>query len=766
MIDLARLNQPTQVLPTVAATLGVAEAGKPTLIERLKAFLREKALLLLLDTCETQLAASADLIAALLDHCPRLKIVATSREALGIGAEIVWNVPPLSLEAPEVDSRSSGEDADSDAVRLFCQRSRAVPSTFVMTPENRPAVVRICKLLDGIPLAIELVAAQLTSLSVWSIVELLKKDERFTLLTHGVRDAKDRHATLKAAIDWSYNRLEPKEQTLFNRLSVFRGGGSRSAVTEICGPARPARPAGEPQDAESVNDQKRQDRADAIDIPSSSPGGPWSARSLSAEDLELLTVLNILIRKSLVVQAPKSGRERYWLLDTLREYAGRQLEAAGEEASIRERHMRFFLQLAEEARPHFGKADEHLWVRKLCEQHDNLGQALDGAITRNDTNGAFRIAVALWPYWYRLGYYTEGRERLTTILSLPVVPGDEPSRATLRRASGVLAYRQDDLQEARLLLEESRHTWESLGVEGQRGLAQTLDDLASVLQEKREFDQAMELFRQSRNLQETIGSEAGVAIVLQNMGNLEKKRENYDEAIPFLEESVKRWRTLGNASGLANALYNLGVVFACLDKHDVAEDRYLEAIPLAEQANDANLIANLYHNRGWSAHQKGNYEVAKKLYRSAERRRKELKQPLMVLLSQTTRGRLAFDQGEYPTARELYTNALLEYRRLGLGVEIADCLEHLAWIASATGKSVGAARLLGAAAGLREINQHLLEPYHQTHHEGCVATTREHLGAERFEMEWKNGRQMPLDQIVAYARDGDAWSEEQGPASR
>ncbi len=309
LVELAPLADPNLVPQTVAAVLGIKEQAGQTITQALTNGLKEKRLLLLLDNCEHLLSACAQVVAALIRACPNVTVLATSREALGIGGEQVYRVPSLSLPDPKASMAATAESLSQfEAVRLFIDRAQAVRSEFTVTNANAPALAQLCFHLDGIPLAIELAAARTRAMAVEQIND--KLDSRFRLLTGGDKSALPRQQTLRALIDWSYDLLTDSEKTLLARLSVFAGGWTLEAAEAVC--------AGEP-----------------------------------VEDWEVLDLLTSLADKSLILSEEIPGEQatRYRMLETIRQYAAECLSGSGEKAMVRERHIDFFVSLVEAAKP-------------------------------------------------------------------------------------------------------------------------------------------------------------------------------------------------------------------------------------------------------------------------------------------------------------------------------------------------------------------------------------------------------------------------------
>ena len=405
-MELAPLADPTLVLQVVASVLSVREeAGRP-LVQTLVEALKTRHLLLVLDNCEHLLVACAHLVDTLIHSCPSVRVLASSREGLGIGGETVYRIPSLSL--PDLKQAVTPMSLGLyEAVRLFVERAVTTLPTFSVTNANAPALAQLCVHLDGIPLAVELAAARARSLTVQEINN--KLDNRFRLLTGGSRTALPRQQTLRALIDWSYDLLTVQEKTLLCRLSVFAGGWTLSA-------------------AEAVG------------------------TSAEMEDGEVLDLLTSLVDKSLVVPEQEDEHTRYRLLETVRQYAQEKLTQE-ERETLQRHHAEFFLQMAEQADMGLRGAEQTVWLGRLEAEHDNLRAALEWT-RENDTEAALRLVTALPQFWEVHGHWREGYERLTTMLQRC---GDtiSPLRAKALLAAGNMAMVQGNYTAARSLLEES-----------------------------------------------------------------------------------------------------------------------------------------------------------------------------------------------------------------------------------------------------------------------------------------------------------------------
>ncbi|MDQ7904780.1 BTAD domain-containing putative transcriptional regulator [Phytohabitans sp. ZYX-F-186] len=354
------------------ALLGEAPDAEPT--DRVIAAVRERAMLLILDNCEHVIESAASFAHRVLGECQRLRILATSREPLGITGEALWAVAPLAVPAADADAGVIGASA---AVRLLQDRASAVRKDIATDVRTLSTMARICRALDGMPLAIELAAARLRTMSLDQLANRL--DDRFRLLTGGSRTALPRHRTLRAVVDWSWELLTDAERTVLRRLSVFSGGASLEAAERVCA-------------------------GDAVEA--------WQV-------LELLTALT---EKSLVVTEGE-GAPRYRMLGTIKEYAGQRLAEAGESDLARRAHLAYFTDLAETADPHLRRAEQLRWLATLEAEHDNIAAAMRGALAAGEAEGAMRLAAAAGWYWWFNGHKAEGNE---LIMAAIAVPGEVP----------------------------------------------------------------------------------------------------------------------------------------------------------------------------------------------------------------------------------------------------------------------------------------------------------------------------------------------------
>ncbi len=490
LVELASLSDPDLVPQAVAAALGIREEPDKRLVETLTDALRPKSLLLLLDNCEHLVDACARLAETLLRSCPSVSILATSREAFGIGGEAV--LPLSSLSLPRGPALPPDDMlARYELVRLFVDRATAAHPAFRFSAGNAAAVSQVCSRLDGMPLALELAAARVKVLSPEQIVSRL--DDRFRLLSGGSRTALPRQQTLRALIDWSYDLLPSPEQTLLRRLSVFAGGWTLDAAESVCA------------------------------------GG-------EAAERDVLDLLAHLVAKSLVVaEPPEDGQVRYRLLENLRQYAEERLAETDEAESLSRHHRDWFLQFAEDAEPNLFGPQHAPWLNRLEREHDNFRKALRGCQERPADAATFlRLAGALSHFWSVRSYLSEGRGWLETALA--DAPDAPPAiRAKAMNGAGVLAWSCGDFTQAATFHETDLELRREM--QDGRGIARALANLGILASEKADFARARHLFEESLAVYREVGDQENVAILLNNLGSLLIDIGDFDTAGPFFSES-------------------------------------------------------------------------------------------------------------------------------------------------------------------------------------------------------------------------------------
>jgi predicted ATPase/class 3 adenylate cyclase len=579
-VELASLADPGLVPQTVATVLQVKEVPGKAIAHTLSERLRDKRLLLLLDNCEHVLDECAKLASALARQCPDVRILATSREALGISGEQTYRVPSLAL--PDRRQTQTPQTLSLyESVQLFIDRALLVRADFAITIQNARALASLCCHLDGIPLAIELAAARIRSLSVEEIDGRL--DQRFRLLTGGSRTALPRQQTLRSLIDWSYDLLREPERLLLQRLSVFAGGWTLAAAEQVC-----------------VGD--------------------------GVADVDVLDLLTSLSDKSLVVAEQRDEHSRYRLLETVRQYARDRLLESGGTVPVRERHRDHFLALALEAEPKLLGAQQAAWLQHLEVEHENLRAALDGSLGDAASETGLRLCAALQRFWWTRGHLAEGREWCARFLARAGDQAPTLGRGKVLNAAGVLAYHQGDYAAARARHEEGLAIWRHLG--GREGVASSLNNLGNVTYRQGDFaaaqamhEEGLAIWRESRN-------RSGMAASLGNLGILAWERNDLASARALLEECLAIVRELGDRGYIANSLQYLANVAHSQDDYPAARARHGESLAIRRELGDKRGIA--YSLEGLAAVDAalGGSLRAARIWSAAQRLRVEIGSPV------------------------------------------------------------------------------------------------------------------------------------------
>ena len=599
-VGIGAITDPDLVASTVAEVLDVREAGDRPIAERLRAFLSEKQLLLLLDNFEHVLEA-APLVTNLLGACPGLTILATSRSRLRVSGEREHAVPPLSLAAPD-GSVAAEADVASEAMRLFVERGQAVKEDFALSPDTIATVSQICSRLDGLPLAIELAAARVKILPPAALLARLER--RLPLLTGGGRDLPARQQTMRDALAWSYDLLTPDEQILFRRLAIFAGGFTLEAAEAVAG-----------------------------------EGG--------AAPLAVLDGIASLVDTSLLRQETAPGGEsRYAMLETVREFALELLEASGEQNDVARLHAAYFLILAERAVLEPFPGNPVVDPDCLTADHDNLRVAFDYLCQPGSTEECLRLAAACAPYWYVRGHVREGWARLNRALA---VPGSRPTAAKghVLNWAGQFAITTGNLQAASPFGEEGLAVWDI--VDDPRGRASAIYSLAMIEEIQLHWEAAVELYDRVltawRELNEpfllarSLALRAGVAF---GQGDIER-------AVAQQEEARDIFRDLGDRRWVGLTTWYLGMFAAAQQRFSDAARHYRDSLRLLLEAGDFVWLFKPLTGLAEIAAEIGRPEVAARLLGTVD-----------GLLDSTGARLLPFDRPIYERAESAARTALGE----------------------------------------------------------------------------------------------------------
>lgn len=568
LVELAPLSDGSLIAPAIVRAMGERADPAREPLDWLAGRIGPRRLLLVLDNCEHLVAGAAAVAGRLLARCPEVRILATSRRSLAIAGEVLLEVPPLSV--PDLARAGSLADLETEAVHLFLQRAKLVRPEFRLRDGNAATVARICVRLDGMPLALELAAAQLRAHSVEELASRL--DDRFRVLVSDDERAMERHRSLQDAIDWSYEQLEPAERVLFERLSVFPGGWTVGSAQEIAS------------------------------------DDPLARFAVSA-------ILERLVDRSLVVvEAWRDESVRYRMLETVRTYARERLVARdGEAEAVARRHAAYVAHVADEAEPKLRGPEGARWLAVIEDLHEDVRLALRYYRDRGDRAALARLAGALGWFWYQRGYESEGREWLG--VARREGEPDGLMRWRVLNALGILERIQGDLVEGSATFEEALRVARDVG--DRRAVSITLNALALVAQQRGELERAFELHAESLGLAEALGDRIGTATALNNLGLLAMERGDLESSAGYLERALTLAREIGYAKAVSAALQNLGIAMHAQDRLDRAAELFEEALELSRSAGDRRAVGVVQTNLALARHDAGDDGAARVLYAEA-----------------------------------------------------------------------------------------------------------------------------------------------------
>jgi non-specific serine/threonine protein kinase len=795
LIELASVNDPGLVDQTVASVFGLRGGDDRPSRAVLEDYLSERSLLLILDNCEQLIEAVAHLANTLLRHCPRLKILVTSREALGVEGEIPFSVPSLTFpdprHLPAIESLVQYE-----AVHLFVERTRSSIPDFAITETNALDIARICKRLDGIPLALELAAARVKVLGVEEIANRL--EESFQLLTGGFRTALPRHQTMHASINWSYQLLSDAERILLRRFSVFSGGWTVEAAEEICSDGA---------------------------VPASN----------------VIDLLIQLVNKSLVTVENETGHGvRYYLLDAIWDYAQEKLSEAGERQRLYNCHLDYFLKLGETAEPNLHGREQVTWLNRLRQELPNFRFALDWGL-KADPEAELKLAAALMLFWHIRGRWSEGLDWLSKGLASETLQEDHKptknqqpeafhnplTRAKALAAAGFLRLKSLEYHDAEALLEESLKYYRKTEIDDDSGKAFTLLELAKcanalgdyahanayanesqALYRAKGFQfgisesllvlgnnesdpiQAKQLFLNGLDIKREIGDINGLAHTLQLLAEITVYETDFDRAIAWLLESLDYYEKVGNKKATVNVLNSLSWIAWITGNYAQAIQEIDEALSISQEIEEKNLYATNLLLRSDIKLSQGLYEDCSVDIQEALKIGQEMGDKVIIASAQVKQGKMAWIQDRDDHASKILEEAL--YLAQGIGSKnimafslyylgrvaaeqndpglaesyykqsiqlfyemnfwywdyIAYSLEALAKSALARQRPEMTARLYGAASHLFRMLVNTLSPLERDWREDDLKSARTALGEELYNHLWQEGYILTTEKAI------------------
>jgi predicted ATPase/transcriptional regulator with XRE-family HTH domain len=677
-VPLEEVADAAAVLPAIAAAVHVRGEPGQSLHESLVQHLIDREILLVLDGFE-HLMDAASLPARLLVACPRLKVLITSRAPLHLRGEQELDVQ--SLPVPARDDPIDLERLEHyPSVDLFIQRARGVKPGFDVTVESAPAVAEMCRRLDGLPLAIELAAARIKLLSPEAL--LLRLERRLQVLTGGPRDTQPRQQTMRNTIAWSYDLLTEDAQVLFRRLSVFNAPFGIEAAGSAFGGA----------DDVSVDVHDR---------------------------LALLADGSLL-----TVNQSATGEPRFSMLETVREYGLELLDVHAEGDTVWEGLADYCVSLAETAERELHGAHQARWMARLERDHATFLLVLRWARETAHLLTGFRIAGALWRFWYSRGYLSEGRRQLEDLLTARGGTDTLPLPVTAKafRGAAVLAAVQGDYARADTLSEEGLTLYRRIGdLRGEAAMLVILGSTAYYMGDypaaRGRYEEGLEMFRRD-------GDEPSISVALNNLANIAKEEGRNTDSVALYEESLAIKRRLGDSRGIAIALNNLGTMSLAQGAYERAAVFGEEALVLLRDLDDKDVTAAI-----------------------------------------DTVARVALQHGATRRAATLYHEGLAVSGAAGDRELIAFCLEGTGRVAAAECKMERAGTLYGAGDALRTAVGAPLSPAEQVQHAVSLEAARTALGADTFMRAWKRGVEMTLEEAIVFASETSHVVEELPPQS-
>jgi non-specific serine/threonine protein kinase len=710
LFELAPLSDPALLLATIARTLDVQEEPQRPILATLLDYLRSRKLLLILDNCEHLIAAAAQTCQPILQASPNVRILATSREALGVGGEVAWRVPSLTLPGNykgALDPAWLIALQTSEAIQLFLARARLADAGFDVTEQNACAIAQICTRLDGIPLAIEMAAARLKVLSVQQIAARL--DDRFRLLTGGSRAALPRQQTLRAALDWSYNLLSEAERRLLRRISVFAAGCSLDAVEGVC----------------------------------SGDGVP---------EADVLDLLGQLVDRSLVVVDKSGDQPRYRLLETIRQYGHDRLVDADEAQATRDKHRDWFLALAERAEPELIGPRQVEWLDRLELEIDNLREALEWSVGQGAAEPALRFVGTLRMFWIVRDYWSEGQRWSERALTTPGEVATAHPRAKALETLGACAYFMVDFATMQQAYEKCVSVSREVGDVDLE--ARAVRQLGVYASERGDYASADSLYLRALNQARECGNRWVMAQALEGLALIAAGRRDWDTTLRLLAESLELFRMLGDWRAIATSLCYVGLAAAELGDYEATRAPLEEGLSIYQtlRFRAASVVAASYV--GMLAQFAADLPRARSLLDKGLATAREIGVKWAMCSALSAQASLALAEADEAQAWRLVIEALVVIRDSdnrssfaipALGLRGALIIERGAYRRGTT--------ILGAAASPHNGLSLVMNDRSAVKKALTLARTR--LLAESYTSAYVEGQMMTLEQAIAYALEED-----------
>ena len=702
LVELAPTSDANLIPQTIASALGLRDSAAHTIQETLLDYLQEKQCLLILDNCEHLINEVAQFVQTVLQHCADVKILASSREALAVPGERPFPVPPLTL--PENGQQSILEEWQQyEALRLFVERAQIVLPEFQVTVNNVASLVQICQRLDGIPLALELAAARVKVLTTSQIAARL--DDRFRLLTSGSRAALARQQTLRALIDWSWELLTEDEQHLLQRLSVFAGGMDIEAVETIC--------------------------ADE-----------------SLQSYEILDLLNGLVNKSLVNVQRKQGEEtRYYLLETIRQYAQERLTAAGETETYRHKHLVYFRQLAATAEPLLQGFQQGVWRNRLEKELDNIRVALNWA-HETDAIAGLELISSLFYFVITRGYLHEMETHLTQLIAqTAAISSIIKAKALWVLGSFLVTQSFQRREEAEVLWQESLAL--SYKLEDPLGITRILRLQGYFLSAQGQVEQGQALIREGVALMREVGDKAAIAETLNYLYEHEPW-DNDEQRWAMLQETERLQREVGQLFLLVITLRRSGHLATLQGDFETARTFFAECLPIAESIGPRDVAYTLIE-MGQLYFRMGEYSLAQT---TLKRALSEIQKPEVYDNGEWAIVHLGYvhlRQGNLSQAKQNFSQSLQLFKKGDVVNGVCFTLEGLASLAVQLEQAEKATRLFAWADAIRKTLADARSSLEQADVDEDIAHILDMIDEETYTAVYAEGYAMTMEQAINYA---------------
>lgn len=751
VVELSTIFEPEQVLRAIGSTLDIRVPGNRSLIEALQDYLRPRQLLLVLDNCEHLIKACSEAAGQLLANCPDLKILATSRESLGLNGERNFHVP--SMQLPDNGTNlAAGEVWQIESMHLFRDRALNVKPDFQPDDSQTRAAARICARLDGIPLAIELAAARVRVMPVEEIADRLS--DRFRLLTGGSRTAIPRQQTLEALIDWSYDLLTEPEKVLLRRLSIFAGGWTLSMAEAVC-----------------ADEQLPQE--------------------------EILDILTRLVDKSLVNSDTRGDEARFDMLETIRQYARNKLIQSGESGRLRDRHLRTLSKLSDRIAPQLWQTDQVRWMDRLEEEHDNIRAALEWSLCEGCGKEHVMLGVHLadniFLFWLVRGYWSEcldwmrklrahsqlqdaqdtdvirlvysigfiikemgdlhaARDCFEQALTMARAAQDQRSQGYALLGLGEVAMMERFLDPAKAYIDESLAIFRAL--DEPLGIALTLSRKGGLASDsKGDYEQAKKYYQENLKICRDVGHILGIAGTLMALGRIEMYHGDAEIGRGYLQESLSIFRESRDKSGIAGALSAIGYADLYADNLESSRESYEEVLRINRELRSSPGIGSALIALGEIHRWQGNYDTAREYYEEALEINADLGQVGIMIVVGHNLGYVAKQQNDLPQALVYFRRSLRLARERGVKRFIYYCLMGIAGVYSKMERWEDALLLFSVGEKLTQQYDYTLDPVDQIEVQHCWEDLEKNVPLERREKLRAEGSRMPLAQAISLAEE-------------